>query len=96
MEYAIITDHWTTIVRRVKDQAADISSRQIETLAKDILRHIRRTRFRQYALFTQKRGEEYETFIEKMVEKYPLELVKSLVEDSEEFWETTLELASEY
>ncbi len=94
MEYAIITDHWVSILRQIKDEVRD-SARQMEHLAKDILRHIRYTRFRQFALFTQRRGEEYEAFIEKMVEKHPLERVNAII-DNEEFWKTTLELASEY
>jgi hypothetical protein len=94
MEYAILTDHWVSILRQIKDEAGH-SAWQTEHLAKDILRYIRYTRFRQFALFTQRRGEEYERFIEKMVEKYPLEDVNAII-DNEEFWKTTLELASEY
>jgi hypothetical protein len=62
-----------------------------EQLAKDILRVIRNTRFRQALLFKQKRGEEYELFLEKLNKDYDPELVKQTL-DNDEFWEACFSL----
>jgi hypothetical protein len=62
-----------------------------EQLAKDILRVIRNARFRQGLLFKQKRGEEYELFVEKLNTDYDPELVKQTL-DNDEFWEACFSL----
>jgi hypothetical protein len=64
---------------------------QTERLAKDILRVIRNARFRQGLLFKQKRGEEYELFVEKLNTDYDAELVKQTL-DNDEFWEACFSL----
>jgi hypothetical protein len=64
---------------------------QTERLAKDILRVIRNARFRQGLLFKQKRGEEYELFLEKLNKDYDPELVKQTL-DNDEFWEACFSL----
>jgi hypothetical protein len=64
---------------------------QTERLAKDILRVIRNARFRQGLLFKQKRGEEYELFVEKLNREYDPELVKQTL-DNDEFWEACFSL----
>ena len=91
MDYALVADHWSQIVRDLKD--ASKNAYDTEKLAQDILRYTRYTRFRQYNLFTQKRGEEFEKMMEILAEKHTLQPVQDMIAD-EDFWTITLELAS--
>jgi hypothetical protein len=69
----------------------DITARKTEQLAKDILRVIRSTRFRQALLFKQRRGEEYEKFVENLRNDYePAAITRAL--DNDEFWEACFSL----
>jgi len=88
MDYYLTLEHWSTIVRTMKDEGDPY---QTERLAKDILRVIRNARFRQGLLFKQKRGEEYELFVEKLNTDYDAELVKQTL-DNDEFWEACFSL----
>jgi len=91
MEYSLVSDHWTSLLREIKDETKQ--RYKTESLANDILRYIRYTRFRQYNLFTQRRGEEYEKLIAILEESYPKELIERIIQD-EEFWKTTLEFGA--
>jgi len=88
MDYYLTLEHWSAIVRTMKDEGDPY---QTERLAKDILRVIRNARFRQGLLFKQKRGEEYELFVEKLTTDYDPELVKHTL-DNDEFWEACFSL----
>jgi len=88
MDYYLTLEHWSAIVRTMKDEGDPY---QTERLAKDILRVIRNARFRQGLLFKQKRGEEYELFLEKLNKDYDPELVKQTL-DNDEFWEACFSL----
>jgi len=88
MDYYLTLEHWSAIVRTMKDEGDPY---QTERLAKDILRVIRNARFRQGLLFKQKRGEEYELFVEKLNSEYDPELVKQTL-DNDEFWEACFSL----
>jgi len=88
MDYYLTLEHWSAIVRTMKDEGDPY---QTERLAKDILRVIRNARFRQGLLFKQKRGEEYELFVEKLNREYDPELVKQTL-DNDEFWEACFSL----
>lgn len=88
MDYYLTLEHWSAIVRTMKDEGDPY---QTERLAKDILRVIRNARFRQGLLFKQKRGEEYELFVEKLNSDYDPELVKQTL-DNDEFWEACFSL----
>ena len=88
MDYYLTLEHWSAIVRTMKDEGDPY---QTERLAKDILRVIRNARFRQGLLFKQKRGEEYELFVEKLNTDYDPELVKQTL-DNDEFWEACFSL----
>lgn len=88
MDYYLTLEHWSAIVRTMKDEGDPY---QTERLAKDILRVIRNARFRQGLLFKQKRGEEYELFVEKLTTDYDPELVKQTL-DNDEFWEACFSL----
>lgn len=95
MEYYLTLEHWNAIVRHMKDSERefDVSAYKTEQLAKDILRVIRATRFRQALLFKQHRGEEYEKFVENLHFNYePAAVTRALTND--EFWEACFSLRS--
>jgi len=93
MDYYLTLEHWSSMVRRLKDEERehDIPAQETSDLAKDILRHIRSTRFRQALLFKQKRGEEYEQFVERLNATYTNDLVKRIL-TNDEFWEVCFSL----
>jgi hypothetical protein len=93
MDYYLTLEHWNSIVRNMKDSERefDVPARKTEQLAKDILRFIRSTRFRQGLLFKQKRGEEYEKFVEKLNGDYEPEAVQRAL-GNDEFWEACFSL----
>lgn len=97
MDHYILLDYWASLVRDFKDDERqyDRELYDSEQLARTILDYARFTRFRQYKLFTQKRGEEYEKMLAKLeAEGHPLEAVTRFVE-SDEMWKTTLEFAEQ-
>jgi hypothetical protein len=93
MEYYLTLEHWSSLVRTMKDSERehDIPAQDTSNLAKDILRHIRSIRFRQGVLFKQRRGQEYEEFIEKLKTTYDAKAVDRMV-DEDEFWEVCFSL----
>jgi hypothetical protein len=88
MEYLLVSDHWSSLLRHIKDETGQ--RYKTENLANDILRYIRYHRFRQYNLFIQRRGEEYEKLMEDLLKNYEKELVDKLVLD-DQFWNLTIE-----
>jgi hypothetical protein len=95
MDYFLTLEHWTSIVRKIKDEELEyeISAYKTGQLAKDILTTIRSSRFRQAVLFREKRGEEYERFVTKLNVIYDPEAVKRIL-DNDEFWEACFSLRS--
>ena len=94
MDYYLTLEHWNSIVRVMKDterEEYEIPAQATSDLAKDVLRTIRSTRFRQGLLFKQKRGEEYEAFVEKLNDTYDHGAVKRILDD-DEFWEVCFSL----
>jgi hypothetical protein len=96
MERYLIVDYWAQIVRNFKDSERKEygrENRDTEELAKFILDYATWTNFRQYKLFQQRRGEEYEALFVKLEEAgHDLEAAKRMIMD-DEFWNTSLELA---
>jgi hypothetical protein len=93
MNYYILLEEWSSIVRKFKDDEND--GYEAEQLAFFILDYIRYTRFRQYNLFTQKRGEEFERMFEKAQEaEFSTDMLRRYIEDDER-WQTTLEVADQ-
>jgi hypothetical protein len=94
MEHYLLLEHWSSIIRKFKDEEAP-NGYEAEKLALFILDYVRYTRFRQYNLFTQKRGEEFERMVDQ-VERAELsvDMLRRFIEDDER-WQTTLELADE-
>lgn len=94
MEYYILLEHWSSLVRRFKDEERG-DTKASEDLALFILDYIRYTRFRQYNLFAQKRGEEFERMIDQAEQReHSVEALRRFIEDDDR-WKTTLELADQ-
>ena len=94
MDYYLLMEHWATLIRDFKDseKVHEIEPRESEQLALKILDFIRYTRIRQWTLFVQKRGEEYDRMVQTLVESgFTPEAIQRFVE-SEERWTTTLEM----
>lgn len=97
MDSYLKTEHWVSLLRDIKDSEKEkgFSGHEIERIAKDILDFASYTRIRQYNLFTQKRGQDFESMIAKLNSKgYSMEAVDRML-TNEEFWKTTLELAED-
>jgi hypothetical protein len=95
MEYYILQNHWGSLVRNFKDSEKkyDREPYDSEQLALGLLDYIRYTTIRQYKLFQQQRGEDFERMLEAMKRKeHDPEALKRFLGD-EELWATTLELA---
>lgn len=90
-------NHWAEIVRDFKDEEKehDIDAYETERMARDILDFIRYTRIRQWTLFIQQRGEEYEKMLATLEEKgHDLTSVRRFLEN-EELWKVTLEMGEQ-
>jgi hypothetical protein len=96
MERYRLKEKWASLVRQFKDKERtyDVPAYTTERMAMDILDHIRYTRIRQYNLFTQHRGEEYEHMINLLKTRYTEEAIERFVQD-EEIWKTTLTLGEQ-
>jgi hypothetical protein len=97
MDHYILMDYWAQHVRDFKDSEKEhgIDAYESENMARTILRYIRYTRFRQWTLFVQQRGEEYEKMMEKLVEGgFDPTAAERFVGD-EELWKTTLEMGGQ-
>jgi transposase len=96
MEHYAQLDYWAQIVRNFKDSERkehDRENRDTEDLARFILDYVTWTNFRQYKLFQQRRGEEFEMLLARIEEsEQDLEAAKRMIYD-DEFWTATLELA---
>lgn len=94
MEYKQLMEDWAELVRDFKDSEKehDIEPRDSELLATDILNYIRWTRIRQWTLFVQKRGEEFEKFIALLKQReYEEDAIRRFLEN-EDLWEVTLKM----
>jgi len=94
MDYYLLMDHWAALVRDFKDSEKeyDIDPRDSEQMALAIVDSIRYTRIRQWNLFSQRRGEEFEKMVEMLVKRgFTLESVQRFVEE-EQRWKVTLEM----
>lgn len=90
-------EHWAGLVRDFKDSEKEyeIDAYETEQMARDILDFIRYTRIRQWTLFVQKRGEEFEKMLAVLDEKqYDLKAVHRFLEN-EELWTVTIEMGEQ-
>ena len=97
LERYIRQEEWASVVRDLKETETVFGqdTYTTERLAQEILRFARYTRIRQYNLFTQKRGEDFDKMME-VLENMGFELgsIRRVLEN-DEFWKMTLELAEE-
>jgi hypothetical protein len=97
MESYILTDYWGSLVRNFKESEKKfgLSAYETERLAQDILSYVTFTRIRQYNLFVQQRGEDFERMVIKLKERnYSEEAIQRFLQD-ERLWKTTLELGEQ-
>ena len=95
MDHYLLVNYWGSLVRDFKDaeKRKGISLYETEQMSRAILDYISYTRFRQFKLFVQKRGEEYEKMFETLIQKgYDREAIARFVDD-DEIWKVTIELA---
>lgn len=93
---SLLLDYWAQLVRDFKDseKAYGIEPRDSELLAMAVVDWIQTTPIRQWNLFVQKRGEEFDTLMAKLEAKgFDPEAVQRFLE-TEELWKGTLELGS--
>ena len=97
MDYYLLMNHWAELVRDFKDAEKEhkIDAYETERMARDILDFIRYTRIRQWTLFVQQRGEEFEKMMAILDEKeHDLTAVQRFLEN-EELWKITLEMGEQ-
>ncbi len=97
MEYYILQNYWGSLVRNFKDDEKKYGQDPYdsEQLVMAVLDYVRYTNIRQYKLFQQQRGEEFERFMEHLVKnEHNPESVKRFL-DNDDLWKTTLELAEQ-
>lgn len=98
MQRYLLKDHWAQLINQFKDDEREefgLDGYATEQMSVDILDHIRVTRFRQWTLFVQKRGEEFEQMMLKMEKRgHDPEAIKRFL-DEEDLWKITLELATQ-
>ena len=93
---SLLLDHWAQLVRDFKDRekAYDIEPRDSELLAMAIVDWIQVTPIRQWNLFVQKRGEDFDKLRAKLEAKgFDDQAVQRFLEE-DELWKVSLELGS--
>ena len=97
MQYYILQNEWGSLVRNFKDAEKEHEREPYasEQLALGILDYVRYTSIRQYKMFQQKRGEEFERMLEFLKSReHDADAVQRFLEN-DSLWETTLELAEQ-
>ena len=97
METYILVDYWGSLVRNFKEgeKRFGLSGYETERMAQDILNYVTFTRIRQYNLFVQQRGEDFERMLIKLRESGYLEAAIQRFLQDERLWKTTLELGEQ-
>ena len=93
---SLLLDHWAQLVRDFKDSEKqyDIEPRDSELLAMAIVDWIQVTPIRQWNLFIQKRGEDFDKLMAKLEAKgFDDQAVQRFLE-TDELWKVSLELGS--
>ena len=96
MDRYLLQEHYASLVRQFKDSEKefDQEGRASELLTTDFLSVVRYARIRQYNLFTQKRGEEFEKVMAHLEKEHNPDALRRFVEN-DELWATMLELAEQ-
>lgn len=94
MEYRLLLDHWSKLVRDFKDREKehDKEPRESELLAMAVVDYIQWSRIRQWNLFIQQRGEDFDKFRAKILQNFDEDALQRFLED-EQLWKVTLEMA---
>lgn len=95
MNTYLLMEHWGRLVNDFKDaeREYDQDGYASEQLARAILDYSRFTRFRQWSLYVQQRGKEFEDLMDRLEKQgHSLEAAKRFLGE-EELWKTTIELA---
>lgn len=93
---SLLLDHWAQLVRDFKDSEKqyEIEPRDSELLAMAIVDWIQGTPIRQWNLFVQKRGEDFDKLRAKLEAKgFDDQAVQRFLE-TDELWKVSLELGS--
>jgi hypothetical protein len=93
---SLLLDHWAQLVRDFKDSEKqyDVEPRDSELLAMAIVDWIQGTPIRQWNLFVQKRGEDFDKLMAKLEAKgFDDQAVQRFLE-TDELWKVSLELGS--
>ena len=93
---SLLLDHWASLVREFKDseKAYDIEPRRSELPVIAIVDWIQVTPIRQWNLFVQKRGEDFDKLMAKLETKgFDSQAVQRYLEE-EELWKVSLELGA--
>lgn len=93
---SLLLDHWAQLVRDFKDSERefDIEPRDSELLAMAIVDFIQTTPIRQWNLFVQKRGADFDKLLAKLEAKgFDGGAIQRYIE-TEELWAVSLELGS--
>jgi hypothetical protein len=93
---SLLLDYWAQLVRDFKDSEKEygIEPRDSELLAMAIVDWIQSTPIRQWNLFVQQRGEEFDALMAKLEAKgFEAEAVQRYLAE-EALWKGTLELGS--
>ena len=92
MDYYLLLNHWADLLRDFKDEERERgnTSYTVSQLANEVVRFIRKSRIRQWNLFVQQRGEDFEKLLASL-ESYDSNLVTRFLENAE-LWKTTLEM----
>lgn len=97
MDYYLLLDKWSELVRDFKDAEREhgVEAYDAERVAREILNYIRYTPIRQYNIFTQRRGEDFEKMLARIEQSgLSLESARRFVEN-DELWTTTLEMGEQ-
>ena len=88
-------EEWAEHVRDFKDseRAQGVSAYDAGNLAKAVLTFVRTAHIRQWNLFVQQRGEDFERMMASLDEYDPMSVKRFL--EGEELWKATLEMAEQ-
>lgn len=93
MDGYLAIDEWSSLVRQFKESEKAYGRRPYDSdlLCRDVLRVIQYGRFRQYNLFTQQRGEEFERMVRTLEARWTPEPVQRFLQ-TDDLWRVTLEI----
>lgn len=82
-------DNWYALVNTLRDESEDPYLTQ--QFAYEVFSDLVKRRIKEKGKFKNRMGPEFETWIAFMEQTFPVELVKTIIQD-DDFWELTLSL----